>query len=792
MKLMLLVSAMNSGGAERVAATLCNAWAQRGDEVTLVATYSRRGPCDYALHPQVSLVHLADLVQSSRLAAFGYAGRLLALRRLIAGRQPDVVVSFLTNVNITAVLATRGLGVPLVVSERIDPVADQESTGAWRWLRRVLYPLADVVTVQTVAALAGMRSHVPRAKRIETVPNPIPDGLLGTPLKLLRDVAVRSSAGRPPRRRLVAMGRLAEQKQWGQLIEVFSGIAARHPDVDLWIWGEGSLRERLQRQVADSGLNGRVLLPGRTDSPWQEMAAGEILVLTSAYEGFPNVLLEAMALGLPCVSYDCPSGPREMTEDGRVAALVPLNDRAQLAQRLEALLNDPAGSRKLGRLGAWSVAARYGLPAVLQRWDANISLARGEAAAEASSPSPSPSSSPLPLPSLRSSSSPRIKVLFVISGLGAGGAERMLLKVASRLCGRFQMSVVSLTGRESMAADFEALGIPVLALGMRGVSSIPGAILRLGRHLRTVAPDVVSTWMYHADLVGGLAARLAGIRAVAWNIRNSDLSPAGSSRATRLVVWLNARLSRVLPQAILCCSTTARRIHVAQGYDDARFVMIANGFDLKQYQPNPDAMVAVRAELAIPQAAPLIGLVARWHPQKNHRGFVEAAALLHRRHPQVYFLLAGDGCDVTNPELRGWIAQAGLADVFRPVGGRNDIPRLTAALDIATSSSIFGEAFPNVIGEAMACGVPCVVTDVGDSGFIVGDTGKVVAPGQAQALAAAWSEILELDAGQRSALGRAARNRVAELFELGAVARRYEEAFLELAARPTLEEPCAA
>src|SRR5690606_2940558 len=149
-----------------------------------------------------------------------------------------------------------------------------------------------------------------------------------------------------------------------------------HPDVDLWIWGEGELRDELERQVRDAGLNGRVFLPGRTDSPWAEMAGSEMLVLASAYEGFPNVMLEAMALGLPCVAYDCPSGPRELSQDGRAAVLVPLDDRERLAAEIERLLGDPEERRRLGALAATSVRERYRLAAVLEQWDRLILAAR--------------------------------------------------------------------------------------------------------------------------------------------------------------------------------------------------------------------------------------------------------------------------------------------------------------------------------------------------------------------------------------------------------------------------------
>jgi glycosyltransferase involved in cell wall biosynthesis len=376
-----------------------------------------------------------------------------------------------------------------------------------------------------------------------------------------------------------------------------------------------------------------------------------------------------------------------------------------------------------------------------------------------------------------------MKVLFVITGLGpSGGAERMLFRLARGMSAHFERRVVSLGSLGAVGEDLQRAGIEVHALGMKGLASAPAAIVRLSAIIRAYRPDVVNTWMYHADLIGGLASRLAGVRAIAWNIRNSDLSTAYSKASTRAVARLNATLSGRVPRLILCCSEAARQIHVAQGYCADRFVVIPNGFDLGLYRPDPMAAASVRDELSIPRDAPLIGLIARWNPQKNHRGFVEAAAELMRRIQNAHFLLAGAGVTPDNLELSAWINSARIAERVHVLGLRTDIPRLTAALDVATSTSIFGEAFPNVLGEAMACGVPCVATDIGDSSYIIGDTGRVVRSNDAQALATAWEQLLRMPEGARRELGERARERVSINFDLGKVMRRYEQVFMQLAA----------
>jgi len=370
-----------------------------------------------------------------------------------------------------------------------------------------------------------------------------------------------------------------------------------------------------------------------------------------------------------------------------------------------------------------------------------------------------------------------MKILHVITGLSTGGAEMMLLKVLERLDSRFSPYVISLTSLGEIGPRIQALGIPVETLGMKSGVPNPVVFARLVGRLKALRPEVVHTWLYHADLLGGLAARLVGAPAIAWNIRCSNLPRDKSKWTTRAIAHLCARISHWMPDRIVCNSQAARSVHINMGYDPERFVVIPNGFDLGHFYPDPASRYSVRLELGIPEIALLIGLIARFDPQKNHQGFFEAVGQLHRRQPDVHFLLAGAGVEQSNPAIWEWVQRFGAAEVIHLLGLRRDIPRLTAALDIASSSS-YTEAFPNVIGEAMACGIPCVVTDVGDSAYIVGDTGKVVPPGDATALAAAWAQLLAMPETDRCALGERARARVAEHFEIGAVVKRYE-AFYE-------------
>ena len=382
-----------------------------------------------------------------------------------------------------------------------------------------------------------------------------------------------------------------------------------------------------------------------------------------------------------------------------------------------------------------------------------------------------------------------IRLTFIIPTLATGGAQMMLWKLLNGMDRRsFRPEVVSLGGNRSLnislAHRFAELDIPVTVLDFSTSQKACGAFLQLVKHLRRSCPHLVHTWMYHADLIGGLAARWAGSLPVAWNIRHSDLSVGVDRLRTRLVVRACAMLSRRLPVKIVCCAQRALDVHAALGYDRERMVVIPNGFDLTRFRPVPGLGGEVRQELNIDPKALVIGLVGRFHPQKGHAVFIEAARLLIRDYPDAYFVLCGDGVDWQNLVLAGAVSQAGLSDRFRLLGRREDMPRICQGLDVATSSSLCGEGFSNTIGEAMACSLPCVVTDVGDSASIVGDTGLVVPPGNARALAEAWGKFSVLGAERRKNLGELARQRMETHFSLPVIVERYQQLYRDLVGPP--------
>jgi glycosyltransferase involved in cell wall biosynthesis len=374
-----------------------------------------------------------------------------------------------------------------------------------------------------------------------------------------------------------------------------------------------------------------------------------------------------------------------------------------------------------------------------------------------------------------------LSVVHIITGLPVGGAQTMLSEIVrrqQRLGDR--LLVISLTELGAVGEQLRQAGIQVRALGMNRSLPSPFDLLRLRRLIKDFAPDLVQTWMYHADLLGGLAARLAGIRPVVWNIRHSDLRPGVDKRATIWTARLCGFLSRWIPSRILCNSHHAAGLHEKLGYERARIEVVPNGIDVEKFHPRPDAGASVRAELDISETIRLVGLVARFDPQKDHRRFIAAANIVAHRHRDVHFLLCGGGVDGENQDLARWIDDTAIADRFHLLGVRDDVPRLTAALDLSVSSSAHGEGFSNIIAEAMACAVPCIVTDVGDSVLIVGDTGWGVPAENEEALAEAISTALWEPMEAYKLRGEQARSRIMDNFSIDEIATRYRAIYQRL------------
>jgi glycosyltransferase involved in cell wall biosynthesis len=369
---------------------------------------------------------------------------------------------------------------------------------------------------------------------------------------------------------------------------------------------------------------------------------------------------------------------------------------------------------------------------------------------------------------------------FVSTGLNSGGAERNLMRLVTGLRDRGHCTrVISLTDKGPIANQLERVGIDTMALEIKPHTVIPG-LLKLSRWMQKGNADLVQTWMYHANLFGALASRFAGNLPVVWGIRQSNLHPKYSKRSTRLVASLGSRTSARI-RAIVCCAESVRQVHQELGYVKSKMVVIPNGVDVEEFKPDEGARVLLRRELKITDGdVKLIGLVGRFDLQKDHRTFLRAAKMFSDVAGDINIVLCGSGINWGNRTLVEWIRSFYGESGVHLLGVRSDVAGIIAGLDLLVSSASYGEGFPNVIAEAMACSVPVVGTDVGETRYLVGDTGRVVQPENPQALAEAMLEVYRMEPQQRLTLGDRARARIEETYSVERMCSLYEKLYLRI------------
>jgi len=297
--------------------------------------------------------------------------------------------------------------------------------------------------------------------------------------------------------------------------------------------------------------------------------------------------------------------------------------------------------------------------------------------------------------------------------------------------------------------------------------------LKLIKLLKQESPDILQTWLYHADLVGTFAGLLAGIKSIIWNIRCSNMDLSHYSIKTRLVIKLCALFS-FIPKYIIANSDKGRIIHQALGYCKKSFRFIPNGFDAKIYQSDPNERLKAREAFQVEEGTFVVGMIARFDKMKDHKTFLQAAGILKNEFPNICFVLAGSEIDAANQELMTEAETQALNNTLHLLGPRQDIPFVMQALDVLVLSSSFGEGFPNVLAEAMLCEIPPVSTDVGDAALVVSDFGCIVPPEDPEALAKGVSTFLTMDPTKRRELGKMARAHIIENFSLEKMISRYE------------------
>jgi glycosyltransferase involved in cell wall biosynthesis len=333
-----------------------------------------------------------------------------------------------------------------------------------------------------------------------------------------------------------------------------------------------------------------------------------------------------------------------------------------------------------------------------------------------------------------------LRVIHIITDLNDGGAEAVLYRLCTTDLSN-QHQVISLMDQGKYGALLSSSGIPVYCINFkRNLASFFG-LFKLWQLIRQLQPDVVQTWLYHADFLGGITARLAGVRNLCWGIRNTTMVAGKSKRLTRVIAKLCAWLSHFVPRHIICCANKAAEDHQKLGYAAKKLVVISNGYDFSQFRPNYDAGLALRRIWQVGDDCFLLGMVGRYDPQKDHRNLLAALAEF-KSQGSISFrcVLVGKGLTSENAALQEDLHKYALHDSVILLGQRLDIPVVMNALDVHVLSSAYGEGFPNVLAEAMACGTPCITTDVGDAAQIVAEHGWLVSPNDPAALAKALQD----------------------------------------------------
>lgn len=744
MRITLLIRDLGYAGAQRQLVALAKGLHQRGDQVCVCTFYG--GPMQAEL--EGAGVKVVCFGKRHRWDMLGFLWR--AACGLRSG-QPEVLYSFLNESNVLAALMR-----PLLRDTRLVwGLRDSETDAAlYGWLGKLAFKLGKMLSAVPDVIIAnshsGARYYTDQGypkEKIQVVPNGI-DKERFMPDDAAR-LRVRAELGVQPEERLFGMvGRLSPMKDYATFLKA----AAQVPDARFLCVGTGSEAYTRQMHSLADELGVKVIW----SAPRQDMPAVfnalDALVSSSAFgEGFSNVTGEAMACGTPCLVTDVGYSALLVGDTGLVVP--PKNADALAAAMREFMQGKPMPSPRE------RIVENFTVPQMIESTIRTIQ------------------------PPASSLEPPAIKLLFLTTALGSGGAEMMLTQLITHLDRtRFEPHVISLTDGGKHVDTLQAAGVPVHSLGMAAGRPSLRSLLKLRSLTKQIRPHLLIGWMYHGNLAATLASWIGKRAPVMWNVRQSLYSLALEKRGSALVIkalaWLGFN-----PRHILYNSKVSAQQHEAIGYPAAKRVLVPNGFDTARFQPDAEARTSVRAELGLPADAILIGRFGRNSAMKDYPTFIEAM----KRVPNAVAIIAGTG----TAELESLILHPSS---FRILGERQDLPRLTAALEIACSSSAFGEGFPNVVAEAMGCGIPCVVTDVGDSAWLLDGVGTVVPPNNAAALAEALNRMVALTPEQRHALGKAGRQRILDQFALPAVVRQFEALFSTSPPHhfSPLPKPCAA
>ncbi len=374
-----------------------------------------------------------------------------------------------------------------------------------------------------------------------------------------------------------------------------------------------------------------------------------------------------------------------------------------------------------------------------------------------------------------------IRILFLLNSLQHGGAERQLVNLLQGLDRRrFRSTVVTYYQGGTWEETVRQMpGVDLHCLGLKNRFDLAGMIFALSRITRKTRPDILYGLLGDACTLAFIHARVFGRHRVIWGLRATNMDFNQYPITSGWVYRLNAYLSKWVDR-IIANSWTGSKYHVGQGYARDRIVVICNGIDTGHFRPQPEKGADLRHTWGIGHETPLIGRVGRLDPMKDYPAFLKAAAILTGHRPDVRFVIVGGGSDQMLKDLKALSGSLGVGERVLWLGPREDLPAIYSACTF-TSSSSFGEGFPNVIAESLACEVPCVATDVGDSAMVVGLGGITVPARNPEALAKAWEQMLSLSKEKREEMGQEGRKHIIGNFSMQKMIRSTEKVFAEVA-----------
>ncbi len=702
------------------------------------------------------------------------AGFFFRLVKTMRDLRPDVIHGYLHESNLMALFLKPLCGFPKVIWGIRDSQTDADTWGvlgklSFR-LNCLLSGFADKIIANSRAGRNYYVAHGYPKDSFEVVPN-------GIDVERFRPQP--SDAGTPARNGFALIGRLHPMKDHATFLRALAEV----PEAKAVIIGNGdaAYAEGLKHLASSLGIASRIEWRPAQDDLSQVYPTFDGLVSTSAYgEGFSNVIGEAMACGLPVIASDVGDSAWLVDEARWVFKA---GDHTALAEKMRSLIAlMPDQRTALGQTNRQRIEQHFTIAKMVEATSALcVSQARQRPGVRWQNPErmPTPLSTAQPIPEPHTAPESGVAnspILWLTTGLGTGGAEMMLTQLITGLP-KHQHHVISLTSGGKYVEPLRAAGAEVHSLDMpAGKPSLP-ALIRLFRLAWQIRPAVIMGWMYHGCFAAVLVKLFRlGQGRVVWNIRQSlydlSLEKRGSAMVIQSLKWLAP-----LAEVITYNSQLSARQHEAIGYSRTKTRLIPNGFDLERWT------VKRTSKFVLPMAAKpnelgssfYIGRFGRYTAMKDYPTFLEAAAIIVKAQPQAQFILVGTGVDATNSELTSLISKLGIQKHVHLLGERSDLPAITVSLDIAVSSSAFGEGFPNVVGEAMACGIPVVATDIGDTAWVMGDTGTLVPAKDPAKLAEACVHILNLPEAERRALGEKGRQRITEHFSLASVLQHFDE-----------------